>query len=154
MDSITADVIKHGTGRRALALKRPDLSGKTGTTNDQRDAWFVGFNPLIVAISWVGFDSFQPLGNLETGSRAALPMWMQFMKVVLQDIPETTLPRPNGLVNVRIDPRTGGLAGSGNPDAIFEVFRTGNAPTEVERDNGANVFLREGDQGQDQDQLF
>ena len=71
INSITRDVIKHGTGRRALVLKRQDLSGKTGTTNDQRDAWFFGFNPDIVAVAWVGFDKFQPLGSRETGARAA-----------------------------------------------------------------------------------
>jgi len=129
MNSITRDVIKHGTGRRALVLKRQDLSGKTGTTNDQRDAWFFGFNPDIVGVAWVGFDKFQPLGSRETGARAALPIWIEYMKTVLEDIPEHILPQPSGLVYARINKTTGKLAQANDPDAMFEVFRTEYAPT-------------------------
>lgn len=131
MNSITRDVIKHGTGRRALVLKRQDLSGKTGTTNDQRDAWFFGFNPDIVAVAWVGFDKFQPLGSRETGARAALPIWLEYMKTVLEDIPEHILPEPPGLVYSRINKTTGKLAQANDPDAMFEVFRTEYAPTSL-----------------------
>jgi len=131
MNSITRDVIKHGTGRRALVLKRQDLSGKTGTTNDQRDAWFFGFNPDIVAVAWVGFDKFQPLGSRETGARAALPIWLEYMKTVLEDIPEHILPEPPGLVYSRINKTTGKLAQPNDPDAMFEVFRTEYAPTSL-----------------------
>jgi penicillin-binding protein 1A len=137
MNSMTRDVIRFGTGRRALELNRSDLSGKTGTTNDQRDAWFAGFNPSITAVTWVGFDKYGPLGALETGSRAALPMWIDYMRVALQDIPEQILPRPPGLVNVRIDPRTGQLAGAGSAGAIFEVFRAGTAPTQTTGEGAA-----------------
>ena len=129
MNSITRDVIKHGTGRRALVLKRQDLSGKTGTTNDQRDAWFFGFNPDIVGVAWVGFDKFQPLGSRETGARAALPIWVGYMKIVLEDIPEHILPEPPGLVYSRINKTTGKLAQANDPDAMFEVFRSEYAPT-------------------------
>lgn len=128
MNSITRDVVQFGTGRRALSLGRKDLSGKTGTTNDQRDAWFCGFNGDVVAIAWVGFDKFLPLGRRETGARAALPMWIEYMKTALDGLPENILPRPEGLVNVRINPSTGKPARSDNPDAIFEVFRAENAP--------------------------
>lgn len=131
INSITRDVIKHGTGRRALVLKRQDLSGKTGTTNDQRDAWFFGFNPDIVAVAWVGFDKFQPLGSRETGARAALPIWLEYMKTVLEDIPEHILPEPPGLVYSRINKTTGKLAQANDPDAMFEVFRTEYAPTSL-----------------------
>ena len=131
MDSMMRDVIQHGTGRRALALNRKDLSGKTGTTNDQRDAWFNGFNTKVVAIAWVGFDKFQPLGRAETGARAALPVWMDYMRVALEDIPESIMERPPGLVFARIDPKTGKPAPPGSPDAIFEVFSSKNAPSEI-----------------------
>ncbi len=128
MNTITRDVVQFGTGRRALSLGRKDLSGKTGTTNDQRDAWFCGFNGDVVTIAWVGFDKFLPLGSRETGARAALPMWIEYMKTALEGLPENILPRPEGLVNVRINPSTGKPARSDNPDAIFEVFRAENAP--------------------------
>lgn len=129
MNSITRDVIKHGTGRRALVLKRQDLSGKTGTTNDQRDAWFYGFNADIVGVAWVGFDKFQPLGGQETGARAALPVWIEYMKTALEGMPERILPEPPGIVHARINKTTGKLAQPNDPDAMFESFRAEYAPT-------------------------
>ena len=126
--SMMRDVIKRGTGRRAMQLGRHDLAGKTGTTNDQRDAWFAGFNGDLVAISWTGFDDAQPLGNKETGSRAALPMWINFMRVALEGKPETPLNQPEGMITVRIDPETGLLAGAHQKNAIFETFRAEYAP--------------------------
>jgi penicillin-binding protein 1A len=129
MSSILRDVIRYGTGRRALSLGRADLAGKTGTTNEQRDAWFSGFNGDLVATVWVGFDKLDPLGRGETGSRAALPMWIAYMGEVLKGEPETPLERPPGLVTVRIDPQTGKLAAAGDPEAIFETFLAGSAPT-------------------------
>jgi penicillin-binding protein 1A len=128
MNSMMRDVIRRGTGRRAWTLGRKDLAGKTGTTNDQRDAWFSGFNPTIVATTWVGFDQLQPLGRGETGARAALPMWIDFMREALRDVPETILEQPEGLITVRIDPDSGGLARAGDDDAIFETFYTELAP--------------------------
>lgn len=148
MNSMTRDVIRFGTGRRALQLNRSDLSGKTGTTNDQRDAWFAGYNPAIAAVAWVGFDKFDPLGGMETGSRAALPMWIDFMRVALDGVPEQILPRPPGLVNVRIDPATGNLAGSGSAAAVFEVFKAGTAPAGTASDS---VLLPAGNDQQTQD---
>ncbi len=128
MTSMMKDVIRRGTGRRALVLGRRDLAGKTGTTNDQKDAWFSGFNADLVATAWVGFDTPRPLGRRETGARAALPMWIAFMKEALEGRPERSLPRPTGLVTVRIDPHTGLLAAPGQKDALFETFRVGHAP--------------------------
>lgn len=154
MNSMTRDVIRFGTGRRALELKRTDLSGKTGTTNDQRDAWFAGFNSMMVTIAWVGFDKFEPLGGLETGARAALPMWMEYMRVALQDIPESILERPDGLVNVRIDPLTGNLARTDNPDAIFEVFQAGTAPSTSASPSGLDPFYDDGMSRRSPEQLF
>ena len=128
MTSIMGDVITAGTARRALALKRRDLAGKTGTTNDQRDAWFSGYNGQLQATVWVGFDQIQPLGREETGGRAALPMWIEYMRTALDGTPEATLPQPPGLVTVRINPHTGLLAGTLDEDAIFEIFRSDQVP--------------------------
>ncbi len=121
MHSLLQDVIQRGTAVKARRLGRHDLAGKTGTTNDQRDAWFNGYAPPLVAITWVGFDSVKPLGRGETGSRAALPMWIEYMRVVLKDLPETAFPRPAGLVTARIDPYTGYRSHSRG--AIGEIFR-------------------------------
>ncbi|OOZ42294.1 peptidase [Solemya pervernicosa gill symbiont] len=128
MNTIMRDVVQRGTGRRALTLGRKDLAGKTGTTNDQRDAWFSGFNHAVVATAWVGFDQVRPLGNRETGGRAALPMWIDFMREALDGVPEQPLEQPSGLVTVRIDPKTGMLATSGQPGAMFETFRSEYVP--------------------------
>jgi len=123
MYDMMRDVIRRGTGRRALALGRTDLAGKTGTSNDRRDAWFSGFNGELVATTWVGFDQERTLGSREEGSRTALPMWMYFMAEALKGQPETPLPRPAGVVTARISAETGLLALAGTPDGIFELFR-------------------------------
>jgi len=129
--SMMRDVIKMGTGRRALQLGRKDLAGKTGTTNEQRDAWFSGFNSDMVTVCWTGFDQGHSLGDRETGARAALPMWMAYMRQALKGIPERPLEEPPGLVTVRIDPETGLLAHADQQNAIFETFRTENVPKET-----------------------
>lgn len=127
MYSMMQDVIRLGTARAASVLNRGDLAGKTGTTNELKDAWFSGFNNEVVATAWVGYDDNQPLGRGETGAKAALPMWIDFMRVALKDKHEATLPQPSGLITVRIDPATGLLAEYGEP-AIFETFREGEEP--------------------------
>ncbi len=131
MISMMRDVIRRGTGTAAMRLGRHDLAGKTGTTNDQRDAWFSGFNSKVVTTVWVGFDQVHPLGRHETGARAALPMWMEFMGAVLKGTPEIPLQQPPGLVTVRIDPETGLLANSDTPNPIFETFRADRVPKRV-----------------------
>ncbi|OOZ37846.1 penicillin-binding protein 1A [Solemya velesiana gill symbiont] len=131
MNSMMRDVITRGTARKARSLGRKDLAGKTGTTNEQRDAWFNGFNRSLVAVAWVGFDSSQPLGRGEVGGRAALPAWIAFMKVALENVDEIPLEMPPGMVTVRIDPKTGKRADINQEDGIFEVFRTENAPKET-----------------------
>jgi penicillin-binding protein 1A len=123
MYDMMRDVIRRGTGRRALALGRADLAGKTGTSNDRRDAWFSGFNQELVATAWVGFDQERTLGAREEGSRTALPMWIYFMAEALEGVPEAPLPRPAGIVTARISASTGLLALAGTPDATFELFR-------------------------------
>ncbi len=130
MTSILQDVIQHGTGRRARVLKRRDLAGKTGTTNDQRDAWFSGYNPAVETTVWVGYDKPHPLGDRESGARAALPIWIDYMAEALKGVPDHPLERPPGLVTVRIDPKTGLLAGADFPGAIYETFRVEYAPKE------------------------
>ena len=132
INSMMRDVINYGTGRRALSIGRKDLAGKTGTTNDQQDAWFSGFNRDIVTIAWVGFDNPRPLGNKETGARAALPMWTSYMNAALKGVPEKPLEQPKGIVSVRIDPKTGKLANARTVDAIFEYFLEDQVPTETQ----------------------
>ncbi|MGH6962028.1 MAG: penicillin-binding transpeptidase domain-containing protein, partial [Dongiaceae bacterium] len=125
---ILRDVTVRGTAARVRELGRNDLAGKTGTTNDETDAWFNGFQKNVVATAWVGFDQPGPLGKGETGGRAALPMWMDFMRVALKDVPEENLPRPAGLISVRINPRSGHLAGAEEGNATFEVVPQGRVP--------------------------
>lgn len=128
MYTMMRDVIRRGTGRRALSLGRSDIAGKTGTTNDQRDAWFSGFNSQRVAVAWVGYDNVQSLGERETGSRAALPMWISFMEKALANTPEAPLEQPPGLINARIDAESGLLARADSPNAVFELFVDGQLP--------------------------
>ncbi|WP_246624677.1 penicillin-binding protein 1A [Oceanobacter mangrovi] len=131
MVNMLKDVIQRGTGRRAKALNRSDLAGKTGTTNDQVDAWFSGFNPNLVTTVWVGFDQPSTLGRWAQGGTTALPIWVDYMRVALTTEPEVQLQQPDGIVSVRIDPKTGLLAAPGQQDAIFEYFRSENTPTET-----------------------
>lgn len=128
MNSILQDVVLLGTARRALALGRKDLAGKTGTTNDQRDAWFNGYNPDLVTTAWVGFDQLKPLGNQETAAQAALPIWIDFMKTALAGKPERQLPRPDGLVTMKINQETGKAATDTDTDTVFEIFRQERVP--------------------------
>jgi penicillin-binding protein 1A len=128
MNSMMQDVIKRGTARRAMSIGRKDLAGKTGTTNDQRDAWFCGYNANLVTTVWVGFDRVRPLGSGETGGRAALPIWIDYMRQALQDVEESVVAQPPGLVTVRIDPNTGLRLASGQAGGVFEVFRPEHVP--------------------------
>ncbi len=131
MYTMLQDVVKRGTGRRALALGRNDLAGKTGTTNDQKDAWFSGFNNKIVTTVWVGFDTPKTMGRNAYGSNTALPIWVEYMKTAVKDMPESPIKQPDGLVSVRIDPETGKRAYPGQSNAIFEIFREENIPQEM-----------------------
>ncbi len=135
MNDIMNDVIWKGTGRRAQALKRHDIGGKTGTTNDSKDAWFVGFNPDILTAVWVGMDDYSTLGRWEYGANAALPIWLEYMHTALDGKPEHKRPQPEGLVTLKISRETGKLAQPGDPNAIFEVFRQENAPQQLSDEN-------------------
>ncbi len=128
MTSMMRDVIQRGTGVKAQVLGRSDLAGKTGTTNDQMDGWFSGFNHAVAATSWIGYDKLEPLGHNETGGNSALPMWIDYMRVALKGVAELKQEPPEGLVTVRIDPATGLLAHGGQRDAIFETFMVENVP--------------------------
>jgi penicillin-binding protein 1A len=123
-----ADVIRHGTGVRARALNRDDVAGKTGTTNDHHDAWFSGFNGDLVTTVWVGFDQDRTLGDLEEGGRTAVPIWVYFMHEALAGAPRHSVPVPDGIVTVRINPETGMLASADDPNGIMEKFIEGNLP--------------------------
>jgi penicillin-binding protein 1A len=128
--SLMRSVVSSGTAKRAAALGRP-LAGKTGTTNQAKDAWFVGYSTEIVAGVWVGYDEPAPLGWGESGGSTALPGWIEFMKKVHAKRPATEFPRPAGVVVARIDPATGLLAYPGQEDAVDEEFLEGTAPTDV-----------------------
>jgi penicillin-binding protein 1A len=107
MTSLLRDVIAYGTGTRALALGRQDLAGKTGTTNDNIDAWFCGYNAALVGVAWIGFDQPRTLGGNETGGVAALPIWIGYMQKALKGTPNALLPMPDGVISVRINQETG-----------------------------------------------
>lgn len=128
--SMLQDVIKEGTGRGALVLHRNDLAGKTGTTNDQKDTWFSGFNNKIVTTVWVGFDNPLSLGRNAYGGTTALPIWVDYMSTALSTIAESPLPRPDGLVTLKIDPETGFKAYPGQDNAIFEIFKEEDVPAQ------------------------
>jgi penicillin-binding protein 1A len=126
------DVIKRGTATRARALNRDDVAGKTGTTNDHRDAWFNGFNGDLVTTVWTGFDQDRSLGDGEDGGRVSVPIWTYFMREALAGAPRHGAPIPDGIVTARISRETGLLASSDDPDGIPELFMEGHLPkTEV-----------------------
>jgi penicillin-binding protein 1A len=122
-------VVQRGTAARASRLGRP-LAGKTGTTDDYTDAWFIGFDPTLVAGTWVGFDQKISLGERETGARAALPQWIDFMEFALKDKPIEDFPVPSNIVFVPVDKQTGYPKSSGQgSDVILESFISGSEPT-------------------------
>jgi penicillin-binding protein 1A len=123
VNSLLRDVVRRGTGRNALVLNRSDIGGKTGSTNDHRDAWFVGVGGGLAVASWVGMDDFGSLGNGEFGARAALPIWIEYMRGALEGVPETQLSLPSGIATVTLDPDTGALLPPGTPGALPELIR-------------------------------
>ncbi|MFO0564216.1 MAG: PBP1A family penicillin-binding protein [Polyangiaceae bacterium] len=127
---LLTSVVKDGTAKRALVLARP-LAGKTGTTNEAKDAWFVGYSTDIVCATWVGFDDAIPLGFGESGATTSLPAFIEFMKAAHDKKPAADFPRPSGILSVRIDPATGLLARPDQEEARDELFLEGTAPTET-----------------------
>lgn len=128
MNDILKEVISRGTARRAASLGRADLAGKTGTTNEQRDAWFAGYNALLTAVVWIGHDDPQPMGRGESGGRTALPVWIDYMREALAEVPEQALPQPEELVSLRVSARTGLRADAGTSGTVFELFRLDALP--------------------------
>ncbi len=134
--SMMRDVIRRGTGRGALVLGRGDLAGKTGTTNDQRDAWFTGYNQHLVASVWIGFDDHRPLGRRELGGIAALPVWIDFMRQALAGVAEQPEIVPPGIARVWIDPQSGEPVPPDHPGALREVMRAADAARLKEANTG------------------
>ena len=131
--SLLQNVIQEGTGQKARALGRP-AAGKTGTTNDTRDAWFIGYLPQrMVAGAWVGYDIEKPLGNHETGAVAALPLWLEFMKEAVKDVPVDDFPVPDGIVFVKVDKESGepmqSMRWVKSGKVLFECFKEGTEPS-------------------------
>src|SRR5262245_55879370 len=136
--SLLRSVVENGTGQRAKALGRP-VAGKTGTTNEAKDAWFVGYSTELVTGVWVGYDDPIPLGWGEAGSATALPAWLAFMKAAHEGHPSTDFPRPGSIVVVAVDPATGLLAYEGQSDSVDEEFLEGTAPSEVSAPDAGTV---------------
>jgi len=128
VNSILQDVVNRGTGFRVKQLQRDDLSGKTGTTNDSKDSWFVGFNTAYITTVWVGFDQPKSLGNNEFGANLALPIWFECMSKVLKDFPSHKLQKPSGIVSLAVNYETGELANWGDFDSYVEHFKQGFTP--------------------------
>ena len=128
--NIMESVVQHGTGRQARALNRPS-AGKTGTTNDLKDAWYVGYIPQLAAVSWIGYDEEQPLGRSETGGRAALPAWIAFMQEAIKLYPVEHFPVPDAIEFFPIDRQNGLLVAEDYKDAYYEAFSPGSAPTRM-----------------------
>jgi len=144
--SLMLDVVKRGTGRKALELDRIDLAGKTGTTNEYRDAWFSGFNQAMVATTWMGFDDFSSLGEGEFASKTALPMWIDFMRFALKDSPQQLPAMPTGITTARINKSSGLLTTAADGNAMMEIFkvedleRLGRAGTSGGKQDPYEVF--------------
>ncbi len=139
MSSLMRDVVRAGTATRAMRLKRNDLAGKTGTTNEFLDAWFCGFQPNLVAVAWMGFDQPKTLGRNETGGSAALPIWIDYMGAVLKGVPEQSFNPPSGIMVMQINPETGvrAEAGGGISEYFYQEFpapdHAGEAATGAEK---------------------
>ena len=129
MNSLLRDVVQRGTATAAKQLGRNDLAGKTGTTNEQRDAWFNGYTTELAASAWLGFDNSTPLGAGETGGKAALPIWMEFMRSALNGVPEQALVTPEGIISAYINPEDGLLMNPNNKNGLWEYFSQETLPT-------------------------
>jgi len=146
------DVVARGTGRRAMALGRNDLSGKTGTSNDRRDAWFGGFNADLAAVVWVGYDDDQGLGPGEEGSRTALPIWVEFGRLAFAGVPNNRMPMPRGIVSRKINRDTGCPASATDRNTMFELFREGHVPVCEEVQELPEIFNDQGSFGDDEEE--
>jgi penicillin-binding protein 1A len=139
LNSMLQDVIKRGTGRRALSMNRPDIAGKTGTTNDSKDAWFTGYNADYITTVWTGFDQPESLGRQEFGGTVALPIWMDYMSAALKDKPPHVQAEPEGILSLRVDPISGRAATPSTPNAYFELFKSEDTPPSVNEVGGGTA---------------
>ena len=130
MTSMMQDVIKRGTATKAKSLGRQDIAGKTGTTNNQIDAWFAGYSPKQVAVTWIGYDQPRSLGKDETGGKAALPIWIRYMATALRGIPDEPFNTPDGVMVLKVDPLLG-IQIDEDEEGIYEYFYQENPPPEV-----------------------
>lgn len=135
--SMLHDVVTRGTAPQVKALGRDDLAGKTGTSNDETDAWFNGYSASLVGVAWVGFDQPKPLGKGEVGGRAAVPMWIDYMRTALKGVPQEKQPKPPGLTEIAINPATGKLVSGDTPGALYEVVQSDHVPP---ADDGVNPY--------------
>lgn len=135
--SMLHDVVTRGTAPQVKALGRDDLAGKTGTSNDETDAWFNGYSASLVGVAWVGFDQPKPLGRGEVGGRAAVPMWIDYMRTALKGVPQEKQPKPPGLTEIAINPATGKLVSGDTPGALYEVVQSDHVPP---ADDGVNPY--------------
>ncbi len=143
MTHLMKEVVNYGTGYEARALARP-AAGKTGTTNDYLDGWFVGFTADVVTGVWVGYDNQKPIGKGETGAKVALPIWLNFMKEAVKPYPERDFPVPPGIAFTKIDPLTGKLAPPQSTRSIQESFVQGTEPTEMTTENPVSAPTQSG----------
>ncbi len=141
MTSLLKDVVRRGTAVKANTLGRSDIAGKTGTTNEQRDAWFNGFSPTLATVIWVGFDSSKSLGNRETGGKAALPIWIAYTQEALKNVTVEELPKPEGIVSAQINSYSGMLASPNDPNAMMEIFRSEYVPNITTPVDSLNPYL-------------
>ncbi len=141
MTSLLKDVVRRGTAVKANKIGRSDIAGKTGTTNEQKDAWFNGFSPTLATVTWVGFDSSASLGNRETGGKAALPIWIAYTQDALNTVAIKESPKPEGIVSAQINSYSGMLASPNDPNAIAEIFRSEYAPNITTPVDGLNPYL-------------
>jgi penicillin-binding protein 1A len=148
MATLMKQVVQNGTGWRAKVLGRP-VAGKTGTSNMEQDAWFMGYAPYLLTGVYVGFDELTPMGKWETGSRAASPIWVDYRKQVENDYPYEDFTQPPGIVMVKVDGNTGKLASPSSTQEFFLPFKVGSEPTET-----ASSYGGDGDAPASADDLF
>lgn len=154
MNELMRSVIRTGTGRRALSLGREDLAGKTGTTNNFRDAWFSGFNRDVVTTVWIGFDTQRDLGTRESGARAALPIWIDYMEVALQGKPEKVLQIPENIIKAWVHKDTGEAIAVNDPKGLEEFFFMGTEPHALVRGGAPAVQAEVNESSPTLEELF
>jgi penicillin-binding protein 1A len=148
--SLMRDVVKRGTATAAKVLERQDIGGKTGSTNEHRDAWFSGFGGDVVTTVWVGKDNFKSLGYREYGGKAALPIWINFMRSALEGVPDVVESPPSGIVTVSISPSSGNVLPDGTPGSLVDYMRQ----EDFERAQAAGINDHYGEEAEEAYDIF